>query len=213
MEERLLHSHAWLIATVLLVAVTACGSRLPAPSVSFVDPRDGQVYPVVRIGGQTWLARDLSYQAAASYCYGDSPGACPPNGRLYPWDVAVHACPAGWHLPSEEEWRTLERHLGMAESELAAEGFRGTDQGASLRAGGDSGFDSRITGYRRPDGSYARRGERSAYWLATPADDDAAWHRDLRSDDGRIYRSAVPKGYALSVRCLEGDREADASAS
>ena len=92
----------------------------------------------------------------------------------------------------------------MAEAELGAEGFRGTDQGARLRAGGASGFDAPIAGYRRPDGSYVRRGERSAYWLATSAAATAAWHRDVRSDDGRIYRSAVPKGYALSVRCLEG---------
>lgn len=201
------------VTAVLIVAGAACASRLPAPPARFVDPRDGQVYRVVQIGAQTWLARDLSFRAEESYCYGDRPGGCPPHGRLYPWDIAVRACPTGWHLPSEEEWRTLEEYLGIPGSELAAEGFRGTDQGARLRAGGDIGFDAPISGYRRPDASYARRGERSAYWLATAADENAAWHRDLRSDDGRIYRSAVPKGYALSVRCLEGDPEADSSTS
>lgn len=193
-----------LLVTVLFAAGTAaCGTHRRTAPAEFVDPRDGQIYPVVRIGVQAWLGRDLSFRTGDSHCYGDRSGECPPRGRLYPWVVSTRICPAGWHLPSEEEWRALERHMGMPESELAAEGFRGTDQGARLRAGGDSGFDAPITGYRRPDGSYARRGERSAYWLATPADDNAAWHRDIRSDDGRVYRSAVPKGYALSVRCLE----------
>ncbi len=71
-----------------------------------------------------------------------------------------------------------------------------------MRSGGQSCFEAPIGGYRRPDGSYARRGERSAYWQSTSVDQGAAWHRDIRSDDSRIYRSAVPKGYALSVRCV-----------
>jgi uncharacterized protein (TIGR02145 family) len=96
----------------------------------------------------------------------------------------------------------MERDLGMAEEELRMERFRGTNQGARLRRDGDTGFEAPTSGYRRPDGSYDRRGQRSAFWLATEADESAAWHRDIRSDDDRIYRSSVPKEYALSVRCV-----------
>lgn len=101
----------------------------------------------------------------------------------------------------------LEAFLGMAREELHRDEFRGTNQGARLREGGDSGFAAPISGYRRPDGSYARGGDRAAYWASTEADREAAWHRDLRADDGRIYRSSVPKRYALSVRCLRDQGE------
>ena len=148
------------------------------------------------------MGSDLKFELSPSWCYLDDPDQCEANGRLYPWDAAMDACPKGWHLPSDEEWMALESYLGMPAAELAVEGIRGTDQGARLRQGGDSGFDAPISGYRRPDGSYARAGERSAYWLSSEIDVEAAWHRDIRSDDARIYRSAVPKGYALSVRCL-----------
>lgn len=186
----------WLMSGTFTVAA-ADGAK------SFTDPRDGRSYPVVRIRDQAWMGRDLNYEIAPSWCYQDDPAQCESNGRLYPWDSAIKACPEGWRLASDEDWMALEAHLGMQDDELAAEGIRGTDQGARLRKGGDSGFEAPISGYRRPDGSYARAGERSAYWLSTEADAEAAWHRDVRSDDDRIYRSAVPKDYALSVRCLK----------
>ncbi len=38
-------------------------------------------------------------------------------GVLYNWYAAKKACPDGWHLPSDEEWKTLEKHLGMGSSD------------------------------------------------------------------------------------------------
>ena len=37
-------------------------------------------------------------------------------GRLYTWEEAMQAgdLVAGWHLPTDEEWKTLEKHLGMS---------------------------------------------------------------------------------------------------
>lgn len=185
-----------------LFAAVGCASTETSPHQDgiFVDSRDGRRYPVVRLGEQTWMARNLAFPVDPSWCYEDRAGDCDRNGRLYPWHSAVEACPDGWHLPGDEEWAELERYLGMADTVLFDERFRGTNQGARLREGGDAGFEAPISGYRRPDGSYARRGARSAYWLSTEADSAAAWHRDIRSGDGRIYRSAVPKGigYKLS---------------
>lgn len=167
-----------------------------------VDLRDGRSYPVVQIGRQVWMARNVAFPTEPSWCYQDHPGDCEAFGRLYPWNKVNEACPGGWHVPSDDEWIQLERYLGIPRDSLHNEGFRGTDQGARLRKGGSTGFDAPISGYRRPDGSYDRRGQRSAYWTSTEVDHSAAWHRDMRSDDGRIYRSAVPKGYGLSVRCV-----------
>ena len=192
------------VVLLCLLSATGCASRqsLQEQTDSFLDSRDGQRYPVITLGGQAWMGRNLAFAAEPSWCYEDRDDNCETKGRLYPWEVAVNACPEGWHLPSDEEWIDLEAFLGMAKEELPRTRFRGTNQGARLREGGDTGFAAPISGYRRPDGSYARWGERSAYWLSTEADSAAAWHRDIRSDEGRIYRSAVPKGYALSVRCL-----------
>ncbi|HET9373170.1 MAG TPA: FISUMP domain-containing protein [Vicinamibacterales bacterium] len=186
-----------LAPAILVVAVLTQAS--PA---TVRDTRDGAVYPVIRIGSLDWFARNLAFAATPSWCYGDRADGCVAHGRLYTWTTARTACPAGWRLASDEDWMNLENALGMRADELRNERARGTDQGARLRAGGATGFEALISGYRRPEGDYVRRGERTAYWTATEANVDDAWHRDIRPDVDTIYRSPVTKTYALSVRCV-----------
>ena len=113
---------AWIL-TFSLPAATGCAStRSLRDTESFVDPRDGQRYPVVILGGQTWMARNLAFPAEPSYEGRNDD--CQVHGRLYPCDVATRACPDGWHLPSDEEWMELETFLGMAREELGVERFR-----------------------------------------------------------------------------------------
>lgn len=169
------------------------------------DPRDGVSYRTVVIGGQEWMAENLRYDAGpGSRCFADDPSACEESGRLHTWPAALESCPPGWRLPTEDDWRRLESALGMDESDLAGTTYRGTDEGARLRRGGGSGFDGRLTGYMRPDGTPRRKGERAAFWTATEErPGETAWHRDL-SRDPRVYRSPVEFGYYLSVRCVAG---------
>ncbi len=194
--------HSMFRASLLPCLVLLVGCSKMNPSPTFVDNRDGKAYRTVQIGERQWMTSNLAYLADPSWCYNDDATDCDKDGRLYPWSVATISCPDGWRLPSDTDWSDMEAALGMDKSELYKTSFRGTDQGAKLRLGGESGFDAPISGYRRPDGSYTRKGERSAYWLSTEADSTAAWHRDIRNDDDRVYRSSVPEGYALSVRCV-----------
>jgi uncharacterized protein (TIGR02145 family) len=173
---------------------------------SVVDSRDGETYRTVRIAGRTWLAENLRHRSPGSRCLSDVDEACLRNGRLYRWRDALTACPAGYRLPSETDWRGLESHLGVPADALAASGPRGSHEGTRLRVGGDTGFDAFLAGYLRPDGTPRRAGERAAFWTSS-ADEAAdpaaarAWHRDL-SQDPRIYRSPVEVDYWLSVRCV-----------
>lgn len=172
----------------------------------FTDPRDGMEYVTVELGGSRWLAENLRFDAReGSRCLADLPEHCAEYGRLYTWPVAASACPAGWRLATENDWRALELFLGMSEAEVPQERYRGRDEGARLRVNGGSGFDVKLGGYMRPDGTPRRLHERAAFWTATQYEvGETSWHRDIGTDP-RIYRSPVDHGYYLSVRCVSGN--------
>jgi uncharacterized protein (TIGR02145 family) len=91
-------------------AETVCPETLRS---SFVDERDGQSYNTTTIGNQVWMAENLNYQTENSVCYNYEEANCEINGRLYPWsDAKDLACPEGWRLPTEDEWKELAAAMG-----------------------------------------------------------------------------------------------------
>ncbi|MCH6235753.1 FISUMP domain-containing protein [Cognataquiflexum rubidum] len=79
---------------------------------TFTDPRDGQVYKIVRIGNQVWFAENLKY--ASGDCYDNQPENCEKYGYLYGIFNAPE-CPNGWHVPNNSEWEELIDFLGGSE--------------------------------------------------------------------------------------------------
>lgn len=77
------------------------------PMAQFVDPRDGQSYRTTVINGHTWMAQNLNYNAPGSLCYNNSKENCEIYGRLYDYEMAMSSCPAGWHVPSREEYEDI----------------------------------------------------------------------------------------------------------
>jgi uncharacterized protein (TIGR02145 family) len=195
---------------VLLVWAGALGAQSSPPHDSITDPRDGHTYPIVRIGRARWFAENLRFATPDSRCYEGDEANCADHGRLYRLADALRACPAGWRVPTEDDWRALERALGMAESDLEKVKGRGEPLGRRLKFGGDTGFNVRYSGWidpHRADSSRAM-GRNAAYWTATEAAPDdvsaTAWHRDVAADRHTIWRSPVNVTYWLSVRCVEG---------
>lgn len=204
---------------------------------SFTDMRDGTTYNWVSIGNQVWMSENLAYLPVVSpssdgsetspfyYVYdyeGSSVNEAKATsnyatyGVLYNLEAAKTACPTGWRIPTDDEWKVLEKYLGMSEADLNATGYRYSGSvGGKLKEPGtlhwlrpNAGATNKIGFNALPGGS--RYGSGGFGHLGTNADfrsasEDGSQNASLRyldySIDG-VGRGFYDGRYAFSVRCL-----------
>jgi uncharacterized protein (TIGR02145 family) len=185
-------------------------------NIDVFDPRDQKTYQAVKIGDQTWMAENLNYSISGSYSYDESSGNASTYGRLYDWTTANTVCPAGWHLPSDAEWRQLEVFLGMDPKVALLDWYRGDAEGGMLKAEGTllwespnagatniTGFTALPGGYRSPTGVYGGIKTHAGFWSSTGNTSGKAIYRALHKDKDKVGRDFYDKGYGFSVRCVK----------
>ena len=177
----------------------------------FTDPRDRQTYATIEIGSQIWFAENINYEIGDSWWYDNSSANGDVYGRLYTWDAALNACPSGWHLPTDEEWKTMEMYLGMSQSEADNTGWRGTDEGEKMKSTSSwydngtnsSGFNALPGGNRYSDGSFGSLGYYGHWWSSTEGLGSDALGRGLGYGGDQVGRGGYDKTSGRSVRCLK----------
>ncbi|MGD9931504.1 MAG: FISUMP domain-containing protein [Mangrovibacterium sp.] len=140
-------------------------------------------------------------------------------GYLYTWETATTAglCPEGWHLPTDEEWKELELHLGMSQTEANKTSWRGTGEGGKLKETGSSPdglWNNPNTGATNSSGFTALPGGKwqggyvnirriASFWSSTAGSVGKAWHRELAYDHADLFRDQAYQTDGLSIRCVQ----------
>jgi len=214
--NRILFVHIFVFVTIieLIIGWAICISNGAEPIEAsnfgtLTDKRDGKKYRTVNIGNQIWMTENLNYAIADSWCYNNIDSNCVKYGRLYPWDVAIEACPAEWYLPSDEDWYYLEQAVGgedVAGQKLRSKTWIGTN--------GDTGTDvidfAALPGGSgdRYDGFYGI-GTFGCWWTSTKTCNNKAFYRTI--SNGTTYQSITSNmvnrrdswtSQGRSIRCV-----------
>lgn len=195
--------------SVILSLVMAAISFAAPQKGTMTDSRDGKTYKTVKIGKQTWMAENLNYETADSYCYDNDPAKCTVYGRLYTWKSAMKACPNGWHLPNKAEFETLFKAVGG--KDVAGKALKSTagwlrDDGIDTYRGNGIdtfAFSALPAGIRNYNGNFVSDGRYADFWSATENLSDDAYNVRLNYYSEDAFLNGHSKSNGLSVRCLK----------
>ena len=204
------------------------------------DLRDGQVYKTTTIDipsknySEVWMAENLNFVTDNSWCGGGSgttEGDCSVYGRLYTWAAAVGraedecgidhacnlgegdirgACPKGWHLPSNDEWKALIVAVdgSITKYTLSNTGSSKLKSQTGWQINGNGtdafGFSALPAGRWADYHYYINVGLSAFFWNATQKNTIHAYLAYLEYDhDEALLNGGWKMDYRMSVRCIK----------
>lgn len=198
-----------------------------------VTDADGNVYHIITIGNQVWMAENLrttrysdktpipyvtddhnwGERYTDAYCWYNNEESSNKYlyGALYNWFSVKTGklCPAGWHVPTDADWMALAGHLGgdsLAGGKLKE---TGTMHWLTPNAGASDevGFAALGSGWRSISTNswqYVDRGNSEFWWSSTAA---VSWQfsnaRAVYNSEKVLFTEQVFWQYGLSVRCIK----------
>lgn len=229
-----------LFITVIFVSCDDHDTPQVVLETGTVTDIDGNTYATVKIGNQWWMAEDLratkfrsgspvekvddetKWATATLPAYTIFQNSNIAPGFLYNYytvnNGTENIAPEGWHVPTDDEWKELERHLGLAESEIESDNWRGIDQGDKLKIEGtdgwlffdgvwgnnETGFSAFGGGSRFYEGPWGVPGLKgSAFWWTATENDGYGWYRYLDYKKSGIFRYFGNPNYGFSIRCIK----------
>ena len=200
---------------------------------TLIDSRDGQSYKTVTIGSQTWMAQNLNYETANSYCYDHDLSNCIKYGRFYTWATAMDSvetwttngkscgygktcsptlpvrgvCPEGWHLPTVGEWNVLFTAVGGQSTAgkmlKSTSGWVCSDNGRHVRISGNGTDDFSFSVLPVVDWEHRTEGCYAYFWSSDEGGSGHAY--DVKLSYGNDYADLdlSYKFYYYPVRCIK----------
>ena len=157
---------------------------------------DGKAYVTVWVENTEWLAENLMNPSTCGESWDNAE-----YGRLYNWDAASCSCPAGWHLPSDEEWGLWITAFGSSGLGTKMKSTSGWDNGNN-----ESGFNGLPGKGCKADGSpdTSVNGIYGAWWTSTLSGSTPRIRR-LLDTSSAFSATTKNSGFGQSVRCVRDE--------
>lgn len=192
---------------------------------------DGNVYKTVKIGNQWWMAENLrvthyrngdpvkNVQDAdewndtdeGAYCrYDNDNEKIAKYGLLYNWYTVNddrNIAPAGWHVPTDEDWKQLEKFLGVNAGGKLKEAGTADWEDPNKDAVNSSGFTALPAGRRvahiSEPSEFSEFGESAYFWSSSKMSDNSVWIRGLYYSNGNLGRYSDYKLHGYGIRLVK----------
>jgi uncharacterized protein (TIGR02145 family) len=191
-----------------------------------VQDIEGKIYNTIKIGNQEWMAENLSVtkfnngnaisklssiidwssRTTAAYCeYDNTIANSKVYGYLYNWYAATdprNIAPAGWRIPTQQDWTTLYNFLGGSNGALNALKESGIAHWlpANVDATNSSGFTALPGGYCSSAGSYNALKNWGCWWKYDATDPKVFI---LTADPDELLHIGFDKKDGYSIRCIK----------
>ncbi len=190
---------------------------------------DGNVYKTITIGKQIWMVENLKVThyrngeiipnvtkdtawlnlTTGAFCnFNNDTTYALIYGHLYNWysvNDNRNIAPKGWHIPSDNEWKTLTDYLGgdsISGSKLKEIGISHwltPNKGAT----NETGFTALPGGCVAFNGVFAGIGFNGQWWSSTENSINTAKYRLMSFRNILVYRDNINKKLGFSIRCLK----------
>jgi uncharacterized protein (TIGR02145 family) len=176
-------------------------------------------------GGTNSDGNQTNNDIIEKYCYNNDPNNCTLYGGFYQWAEAVQyqggasnssflntpfpgkvqgICPAGWHIPSQDEFSALQTSAGNSGYALTVVGHYYTVMGGHDTGTNTTGFSASLAGFFQ-FGSYFSDRDNAVIFQSITENGSSAGNVNVMWLSGNYiqFDNNTPKNYGYSVRCLK----------
>jgi uncharacterized protein (TIGR02145 family) len=191
---------------------------------------EGNVYGSVKLVNFTWMTENLrttrlndgtqiplvtenaawSSQVSAAYCWYDNKEENKETfGALYNWEAVKSGklCPAGWHMPTDEEWAAFDKIYGgnaYAGGYLKEPGLEHWLKPNDWLESFYNRFRALPGGERDDMGKFNKKGTMGVWWSDVDPRKEVSWAREIISNSTALRRRKTENNaVGYSVRCVK----------
>ena len=207
------------LALLATLGMTSCKKDKDEPKEATTVKIGDKDYAIVKIGDQTWTAQNYSGEGGVYY---NNDNSMPEYGKLYTFNEAsAIQLPAGWRLPTKEDYKKLFEAQGATFTEEDDDVFGTSNSVDAIKklmatTGWDNEQGTNTTGFNSYPAGYGvgtnfrDKGSLGAHWTSSKDVENYPFYFAITEDEDNngamkpaAEYSPIEASYKLSIRFVK----------